>query len=242
MNITRSWKRIVAIGCNHGEFANPQAIDAILRFCEAFKPKHRIHLGDNWDTRALRTGAKGSADEAAPLDADIDAGCKFIMDYRPTVFTEGNHDYRPRLLSSHHNTIVAECGRAVVAKMMKPIRAVKAQWFPWDIWHQYELGGYKFFHGVLFGENYLRDTANRFGNSVVAHAHRAGISKGIHVDNPSCYGVGTLADIPAIGYAAQRTSTLAWSSAVVYGEICEDKAHLNLHEWQRGETEWRLPV
>ena len=197
MNVVRNWKRIIAIGCTHGEYANKDALAAVLLFCEQFKPDHRIHLGDAYDTRALRTGAKGSSDEAAPLEGDLKAGREFLRAFRPTVFTEGNHDFRPRQLSTHHNTIVRECAQSVLQRMMEPIKQCGAQWFPWSIWSPYELGGYKFFHGVLYGENYLRDTANRFGNSVVAHAHRAGVSKGVHINNPTAYGVGTLADIEA---------------------------------------------
>ena len=242
MNIIRSWKRIVVVGCSHGQYANPDATAAVLLFCEQFKPEVRIHLGDAYDTRALRSGAKGTSDESAPIGEDLQLGREFLWNFRPTVFTEGNHDFRPRALMEHHNTIIAECAKSVFDRMMEPLRDMKTEWYPWNIWKPYELGGYKFFHGVLYGENYLRDTANRFGNSVVAHAHRAGISKGVRVDNPTAFGVGTLADIEAMEYAAQRTSTLAWSHAMVYGEICEDKASLHLHEWPKGEAEWRLPV
>lgn len=242
MNIINKWDKLMAIGCTHGEYANQGAINAVLKFSQEFRPKHRIHLGDAWDTRALRTGARGSSDESAPLEGDLQAGRDFIRAYRPTVFTEGNHDARPRLLMEHHNTIVSECAKYVYQRMMEPIKQCKALWIPWDVWSHYEIGGYRFFHGVNYGRNYLRDTAMSFGNSVVAHAHRAGIAKGERLDCPTAYGVGTLADIHAMGYAATRTSTMAWSHGMVWGYVKGDKAHLNLHEWKRGETEWMLPI
>lgn len=242
MNITRRWKRIMAIGCTHGEFANPDALKAVLKFRDSFKPQHRVHLGDAYDTRALRSGAKGTKDESAPLGEDLKSGREFIRAYQPTVFCEGNHDMRPRALMGHHNVIIAEAAAAVHQRMMEPILQCKATFVEWSVFKAWEMGGYKFWHGTMFGENYLRDTANRWGNSVVAHAHRAGIAKGVRIDGATCYGVGTLADIESMEYAAHRAATLAWSHGMVWGEICEDRAHLQLHEWPRGEQEWRLPI
>lgn len=242
MNFIRNWKKAMAIGCTHGEFINPDAAAAVLLFKEAFKPEFRFHLGDAYDTKALRSGARGSQDESAPIGDDIRSGREFLYAYEPTHFAEGNHDARPRYLMSHHNTLIAEASAAVHQRMMKPLIEMRTQWRKWSVFHAFKIGGFDWWHGVLYGENYLRDTANRFGNSVVAHAHRAGMAKGVRSDNPTCYGVGTLADIPVMEYAETRTSTLAWSHAIVYGEVCDDKAHLNIHEWQRGETEWRLPA
>ena len=173
---------------------------------------------------------------------DIGMGQRFLYEFKPTHFTEGNHDFRPRSLRNHHNTIIAEAADAVYQRMMKPLEEMKTAWRPWNIWDAVELGGFKFWHGVLYGENYLRDTANRWGNCVVAHAHRAGMAKGVHKDNPTCYGVGTLMDIRRAEYASQRAATLAWSHGLCFGEVCEDRAHLRIHEWPEGETEWRLPI
>lgn len=242
MNISRNWKRIVAVGCTHGEFINQSAASAVIKFCDSFKPKIRVHLGDAFDTRAFRSGAKGTTDEAAPMADDIGLAHRFLYAFKPTVFTEGNHDFRPRALMEHHNTIIAEAARGVHERMMLPLREMKTQWFPWSIFSAYEIGGFKFWHGVLYGENYLRDTANRWGSSVVAHAHRAGVAKGVRSDGATCYGVGTLGDIEAFGYAQHRASTLAWSHGMVWGEVCDDSAMLYLTEWPRGETEWRLPA
>jgi hypothetical protein len=242
MNIVRNWQRIMGVGCTHGEYQNEDAISAILKFKAKFKPKIRIDLGDTYDTKALRTGAKGSQDESSPVDGDLAKGREFIRAYVPTHWCEGNHDARPRLLMSHHNTIISEAAKSVYQRMHEPLREVKAKCRQWNIWEAFEIGGFRWWHGCLYGENYLRDTANRFGNSVVAHAHRAGMAKGVRSDCPTCYGVGTLADIEAMDYASMRTATLAWSHGLIYGEVCDDRAHLQIHEWPKGETEWRLPI
>ena len=46
---------MLSVGCSHGTFANPDALRAVLRFRDEWKPKHRIHLGD-----ALVAQANGS--------------------------------------------------------------------------------------------------------------------------------------------------------------------------------------
>ena len=81
MNITKKWEKVVAVGCSHGDLANPKAVEAVLKFVERWKPIHRIHLGDAYDTAAFRTGARpnsGDADEAREVAPDIAAGQAFI--------------------------------------------------------------------------------------------------------------------------------------------------------------------
>jgi hypothetical protein len=244
MNITHRAEKVAAVGCTHGEFINPKASKAVLKFVKNYKPKFRIHLGDAYDTRAFRTGSKGSADETAPIYDDIAAGQAFLYAFEPTVFTEGNHDFRPRHLSNHPNSIIAAAAKSVHEEMMQPLKDMKTKFFKWTVQSKdhYQLGGFEWWHGVLYGENYLRDTANRWGNSVVAHAHRAGMAKGVRSDNATAFGVGTLANIPSMEYAQQRAATLAWSSAIVYGEIFKGRAYLKLHEWPQDEKEWNIPT
>jgi hypothetical protein len=105
----------------------------------------------------------------------------------------------------------------------------------------FNLGGYKWGHGLLYGENFLRDTAETWGNTVVAHAHRAGMATGRRSDNPLCLSPGTLADVPCMDYALRRRATLAWSHGIVFGEYTQHSAQLYVHQWPQGETQWNLP-
>ena len=244
MHLIHKWERVLAIGCSHGKLANPAALKAVLTFSERWKPKHRIHLGDAFDTTCFRSGAKGTPDESSPNEPDVKAGVKFLQQFRPTVFCMGNHEQRLVNLTHHHNEIIAVAANHVLSECLAPIKRLNAKLIPYVItregWH--ELGGYRWGHGHIYSENYLRDSAESFGNCVVAHAHRAGVQKGRRLDNATAYGVGTLADIPAMHYASGRRSTLAWSSGMVFGEVCGDKAQLCLWEWPQYTTDWRLPL
>jgi DNA repair exonuclease SbcCD nuclease subunit len=243
MNPVRNWKKIVAIGCTHGELMLPAAGAAVLKFNETFKPSHRGHLGDAYDLPALRTGAKGTADEMAPIHSDITAGKNFLRAFRPTFFTAGNHDFvRVDRLLSDHRALVKEAARDIYDKMMQPLKEAKTRVFQWNIWESWEMGGFKFNHGFIYGQNYIRKTAMHRGNSVVAHGHWAGSATADCENNPTCYAVGTLSDIPHMRYAETRFATYGWNHGFIWGEICDDRAQLNLHTWPRGETEWRLPV
>jgi hypothetical protein len=241
---TKKWQRVLAVGCSHGDKANPDALAAVLKFAERWKPVHRIHLGDAYDTAAFRTGAKGSADEAAGIAPDISAGQKFLRQFRPTVFCIGNHEHRLVKLCGHYNAVIACAADATLRECLQPLKASDCKVIPYTVhgpgW--YELGGFKWGHGHVFGENYLRDTAESWGNTVVAHAHRPGVAHGRRSDGATAYGVGTLADIPALEYASGRRSTLAWAAGMVFGEVCGNEAQLCLWEWPQGTTDFRLPI
>lgn len=244
MNITRKWDSVLAFGCSHGHLANKTFTDAILGFAERFKPKHRIHLGDAFDFTAFRSGAKGTKDEAEPVDCDLSQGRELLKRFRPTVFCIGNHEDRAYNLVKHHNEMVRLAAQSVIDDIEEPLKHCKARIIPYTVhgcgW--YELGGFKWGHGHLFAENYLRDTAETWGNTVVAHAHRPGIARARTSEDAVCYGVGTACDIQKMGYAKGRRATLAWAPGMVFGHVSGDKASLSLAQWSREETEFKMPL
>jgi hypothetical protein len=246
-NIGRKWRRLVAVGCTHGEYINPQAFNLVARYLDRWKPEIRIHLGDAFDTKAFRTGARpnsGDADEAAPIEGDLAQGRKFLKLFKPTVCCDGNHEHRLVKLAQHYNVVIQTAARAVLDEIRSAQGAEKIPIIPYTVhergWHH--IGNYKFGHGHLFGENFLRDSAERWGSCVIAHAHRAGVAKGRRSDCPTAFCVGTLADIPVLDYASGRPNTLSWSHGVVHGETDGERTMCWLSEWPQGEMSWRIPV
>lgn len=240
--ITRPWKRLLAFGCSHGSAVRRDAVDAILAMRRAWKPDMTIHLGDFADTAAFRSGARGTADECAPIAPDIDAGLSLLDELGCTLVFAGNHEDRIARLTDHPNAIIADCAQHTWGTISDRIRAMGAVFVPaWPSWRI--LGGVRFGHGTMFNEQYLRDTAESYGPSVVAHGHRAGVATGRRIDSPLCLGVGTLTDRASddMGYAKARRSTLAWSGGFVWGEVCGDAAQLWLHDNGQSQV-WRLPV
>lgn len=240
-------KRVMAVGCSHGNRANKDALAAVLLFRERFRPDEVIHLGDAYDLASLRSGSLANPDDSDHADDyldDVQEGVSFLNELRPTVFTLGNHDERAKKYLNHHNAVVRGFAEAVWERMIKPIEKHCHTFIKHNDCLDrsfYKLGGYKWGHGVLYSENFIRDSAETFGNCVVAHAHRAGQATGRTQSSPVGFCVGTLANIPSMDYAAKRRSTLAWNHGIVFGEYTDNEAQLYLHQWPQNETKWNLP-
>ena len=106
----------MALGCSHGALACPKALAAILKFKQSFKPDLTAHLGDAFDTTAFRSGARGTKDEAEPIDPDIASGLDFLEKLQPTVFLFGNHEDRLTSLASHPNAMQTNAPAVLAAR------------------------------------------------------------------------------------------------------------------------------
>lgn len=235
MNPIRWRKRAMFVGCSHGQHISPQAADAVISFESDFRPHHRVHLGDAFDTAAFRGGAEGSGDEGADVDADFAAGEVFLRRYRPTIFCLGNHEDRLWRLSDHPRAIIAKAARATVKQIEAMCDDIGAQIVPYagtasaDSWVLFgdTLAG----HGYMFNESATRDHVEmlRGHNVIHAHNHKAGAAPGRVLGAPMGYSVGTLATIPAMAYPKTRRATAAWSGAIVAGEYGEGWSRWTLH-------------
>lgn len=243
MNVTRKWKRLLAVGCSHGIHADRKAVSAVLAFRDAFKPSMVVHLGDFCDTTAFRSGAKGTSDESEPIQPDVDGGIDFLEKLRPTLVFCGNHEDRLYRLQHSANAIVSHCAAGVIAEIKKTCAKLHAELVEWNGIEQGRMiGGHRFMHGVFYNENATRDHAEAFGPVVHAHTHRAAVAKGRRSDNPTGYCVGTLTAHGTMEYAKARRATLAWSQGFVWGEYCDNAAVFWLHEQPSNVAEWRLPT
>lgn len=250
-NIVRPYRKLMAVGCSHGKFIDEIARDTVLRFSAAWKPDIKVHLGDAFDTAAMRSGAYGTSDEDESVMDDLDEGISFINAYEPTHFTLGNHDWRIWKLLDHHNGIVRDCASECVKKIDAATKALKCNTYPYmGVWNATDprgvcwIGDYRFMHGTWYGENATRDYAERIGKVVHAHTHRAAMSKGRRDDSPTAFGSGCLMDPTKADYANTRAATLGWSAGIVYGEVAmgrRPQCYLVLAERPRGAKEWRVP-
>lgn len=231
------------VGCSHGEFIDPVACNAVLAFKERWKPDITGHLGDFLDTTAFRSGAKGTADESRSIEPDIELGLNFLRDLHPSYIFCGNHEARLWHLAKSPNAIVRKCAEDIILRIRVRASLCNAELIEtWGIAGWRQIANYKFMHGYMFSENSCRDHAEAHGNIVFAHTHRAGIAKGRRDDSPTGMCVGTLSNIPNMDYAQARRATLSWSGGFVWGEYCEDRCVLWLHEQPQNQKEWVLPI
>lgn len=243
-SVTHKWKHLLAVGCSHGDLADDEAIDAVLRFRDRWKPDWVAHLGDAFDTAAFRSGAKGTKDESRSISPDANRGLDFITKLRPNVFCVGNHEDRLYSLRSHPNAVVSELAEVFVSAIEDRLRKVGCSVIvPYNVLQGYhEFAGYKWMHGFFYNEMACRDHAETWGNCVHAHTHQAAMSKGRRADNPTAFCVGTLTSIPNMDYALRRRKTLAWCAGFVWGVYHDDVATLWLHQQPRDQKQWVLPA
>lgn len=165
-----SYKRWIACGDNHGDQMDSSVEAAFFKFLELWKPHYKIHLGDNWDLRSLRSKAS-LADKNESILADLDAGDEFLEKYVPDIFMEGNHCSRPyRLLQE--GGIAADFGKGIIERRMKLFKKLKIKHFPY---HKREgifrLGSLGFIHGFATGPNAALIHARAYDNVIGGHVH-----------------------------------------------------------------------
>lgn len=236
-NVTRRWRRVMAIGCSHGDLAHPQAIKDALEFRRRFNPQVRFHLGDLVDTACFRSGAAGGKDEVRHPRDDMAAAMRLLDRYEPNRIAWGNHDSRLLELSTHPKAIVAQAAGSLWAQLENKARTLKAKTCLYqDIKHGwlYE-GGTAWGHGYMYNMMAVRDHAEMLGCPVVmAHLHTPQIAEGRTVRDTPSFCVGALADDELLTYGRRRRQSLTHGHGIVFGEISDTEAHLWLIRAENG--------
>jgi len=241
-NVNKQWKRFMAVGCNHGYWADPTALEAVLEFKQRWKPHMAIHLGDYVDTTSFRAGAKGTNDENTDLRLDMKMGVDFLTDYQPDILLNGNHDIRLWNAAGHHNAIIAECAQSLIDDIREAVPKKCLFVDTYNIETSFvQLGDTKFLHGFMYNENGVRDHAEQFGKCVIAHLHRVQSAPGRRSDKPTGYCVGFLGDVSKFKYASNRRGTSQWSQGFAWGEYSDNETIVRL-EQRNKEGKWRLPL
>lgn len=88
MNITRRWKRFMAVGCSHGHYADKALLKEVLAFKKRWDPHQIIHLGDAIDLACFRTGAINTKDDSTDPTSDIESGLLFLSQLEPSLYSE----------------------------------------------------------------------------------------------------------------------------------------------------------
>lgn len=239
-NINKQWKKFMAVGCNHGYWADPSALAGVLEFKAKYKPHTRIHLGDYMDTTSFRTGA-GTKDHAGEIVEDLSVGIKFLNDYEPTLLFNGNHDIRIWESLDDVNAHRRFAAQELVKRITKTIGKIDFEQ-DYDIRHSVRrIGDTIFTHGFMYNDQGIRDHATHFGKCVIAHLHKVAAVPASRFDGPVGYCVGYLGDGTKFDYAARRKAVSQWSQGFAWGEYSDKECLVWLNERNR-EGAWRLPV
>lgn len=231
----------MAVGCSHGAWADPAATAAVLRFADAWNPHTRIHLGDFLDTTTWRAGCKGTSDERASNQDDLNAGLGFIKKYRPDLLFNGNHEIRVWEHLKHHDAKLAFAAKWTIREIKLAVHKKCRYIETYDMESVVRLGDTNFLHGVMYSSNAIQEHAEHFGKSVFAHLHRVGIAHGRNYLRPAGHCVGYLGDTNKFRYAARQRSVSQWSNGFGWGEYSAKECVIWLAERNKIGP-WRLPL
>lgn len=249
-NITRPWKRFLALGCSHGFLADQALLKEVLKFKSRWKPNQTVHLGDAIDLACLRAGAFGTADDAVDPDHDLQVGLTFLRQLEPTAFCLGNHEHRLVSLMESPRALVAALAGRVYQDIEDECARLKAKLLPYNLKSGWlPIGNALFGHGYFCNVEAVRDHAetvchSSYSQVVIAHLHRVHQAEGRRLDHPTGYCVGTLMDIDQAHYASNRRATSSWSRGFAWGEYTEGSKPETI-VWLAKETQnkvFRLPV
>lgn len=238
---------IVAMGDNHGDKACPDTLNAILAFCSRVKPKYRVHLGDNWDYRWARKGVDRQSKEGRErLDEDFNAGAKWIKEFRPTHFLNGNHDDRIRQIIANTDSIrdqedmrnVEQAMRTTLrqhgCKVIKPYTVKEGV---------VRIGPITFIHGFSHGQNALLKDARTFGTPgggfCMGHLHRLEQLNIENYDGGAAWLCGWAGIQEEAEYAFRMSSSLRWQNGFMYFKVVgNDYIGKQAHRFGKG---WYFP-
>lgn len=235
MNVTRGWKKFVAVSCSHGEIISASARYELLTHLEQFKPHTTIHLGDFIDTTAFRAG--GNHSEGGNVSADIEAGFAFLREYHGYATHKrytfcGNHEDRLWRLADDARPIVADLAQRLILDIHNLGAKMGSEVFEYrdgQMWRL--LGNTLFGHGVLFNEFAARDHAEMLGmNCVFGHTHKLVQSPARTRNHIVGYNIGWLGDRKKAEYAKARRATTAWANGFAYGYYNDESTKVILHE------------
>lgn len=221
--------KFIAAGDNHGDMADPDAVDALRQFISEWKPQVRVMLGDCFDFRSLRRGAGNDAEAAESLRSDIDAGISFLRMFRPTVYLKGNHEHRASNLAVTSGSAIVRdycldldatitsAARQAGAKLVLDYHAERGV---------YRLGPVAFIHGYAHGLNATaeqgRHYADRGGALIHGHTHTLSQVNLTKHGGGAAFSAGCLCQKEAMSYASSRLATSRWGSGFAAGWVDGD--------------------
>jgi hypothetical protein len=215
-----SWKRFIAGGDNHGDQQDDRAVGAFLEHCELWKPHIRIHLGDNFDLRALRKGASPE-ERSESMRSDIDAGKRFLENYRPNFFIQGNHSARLWELAQFGQGVEADYAQRGVQDIEAQCARLKCKILPY---HKRDgvlrIGHLKMLHGFYCGVYAARQHAQTYGSCLFGHVHSIQEFSIPGLEHRVARSVGCLARLD-MEYLSRRPESLKHAHGWAYGVINE---------------------
>lgn len=232
-------KRWMVVSDSHGNECDPDAVKTALKFADDFEPHIRVHAGDVFDAACLRKNASAEEKERS-IVADVDAGCTFLGNYRPTHVLWGNHDRRI------FNTMETGSGptRDLCVKLVDQIRetlTTSVQRYDYDKrTGVMPLGDWLVIHGYGSGMNAVREAAMVYGRVMMGHTHHIEEVPTKRHDGASGRCIGCLCRLD-LEYNFSQLTTLRQANGFAFGVI-DGKGQTIVRQARRlPDGTWDLP-
>jgi hypothetical protein len=239
----------IVFGDYHGQHGCRDTLAALERHIKELKPKHRICLGDMFDMACLRKGARSQDGESwEGLLQDQTAGYMALERLRPTVFLNGNHEYRLyQAAEEAASGIVREYCQDGVNKLEKYLRKMGCKVYPYHYDQGvHRIGSVAFVHGYTANVAAVKQHAEIYadpgGAVVMGHIHRIEAVQAVRHGGAKGYSYGCLADIPKLTYAALRPATMRWENGWVFGIVGKGKKNFKIWQAEKTAGKWILPT
>ena len=223
----------------------PKAESVVKQFMDEWKPKHRVHLGDVWDFRALRQGASPE-ERAEDVRYDYNCGKELLGWFKPQILTLGNHDHRIwRTARETSNGALADLMSKFCDEAETDLRKMKIQVTPWGVENYAKLpiiGSPKLLHGYRATMYPAKAHFENYGDCITAHVHKPDSHEARNVDGGKAYCVGTLARIKEMGYANAWAAKLAWRNSFLYGMHNTKTGKWKAWDVVKEGEEWVSPI
>ena len=234
------WDRFLFCSDNHGDMIDLSADKALTKFLAIWKPKIRIHGGDNFDFRPLRRAAS-EEEKRELMRSDFEAGMKFIEKLKPTHFTRGNHDERLWDLRNEQKGIISEYAGSLITEIEDSLIDLNCKMLPYDKRAGVlQIGKLRTIHGYCCGVNAARRSALAYGSVLMGHVHSIQSASIEGVDNRVGRVCGCLCNLD-MEYSRAVMASLVHRHGFAYGVIHSKTGEYQV--WQAEEIggKWILP-
>lgn len=226
---------------NHGDMEDPDAVRVFRKFLKEWKPTIRIHGGDAFDFRPLRSKA-GEEERRELMRQDFDAGMQFIEMMKPTHLLWGNHDIRLWDLWRANKGIISEYAGSLVEEIQKLTHKLKCETFPYDKRDGVlQVGKLRAIHGYCHGVGAARRSALAYGSVLMGHAHSIQSSSIEGLDNRVGRITGCLCKLN-MDYSRATMASLVHRHGFVSGVIHKQSGEYHIWQAESINGTWVIPI
>ena len=206
-------------GCDlHGDMQDAATVDSFLRFTKAWKPRYRIFGGDLFDFRPLRRKAEED-ERRQSMQSDVEAGIKFINQWKPTHYLRGNHCERLWDLARFGSGILADYAKHGTNDLESLIKRTGCFMLPY---HKrigiVTIGKLSFLHGYSSGVYAAKATAMVYGSCLFGHIHAFDQASVPGIQAKAAQSVGCMCSLD-MDYNLRQPGTLRQQRGWAYGVI-----------------------